>query len=259
MADASFSIAVICEDAPDQRTACGIADLVLSQEVDWLGPVRDSLRAWRGLRKSEPFLTWASARRLANEANIRTHGSFDGELGHQDALATRRALQLLKVNGEGPINAVLLIRDSDNQLDRHEGLNQARAQASGLGPIVIGLAHTKRECWVLAGFIATDDKERSRLDELRQELGFHPCLRADQLTASGDNDKRSAKRVLKILTDSDYIREETCWTAAPLDQLKERGEHSGLRDFIQEVSTHLVPLFTGRSTSGATAPTSASG
>ena len=257
MADASFSIAVICEAAADQRTACGIADRVLSQEVEWLGPVLDSLRAWRGLKKNEPFLAWKCVHNLADEANIRTHGHFGTESGHPDAFIARRALALLTVRGEGRIDAVLLIRDSDNQLDRLKGLKQAREQASDLGPIVIGVARTKRECWVLAGFIAEDDQERSRVEELRRELGFHPCLRAEQLTAAHDNDKRSAKRVLNALTDGDYTREEACWMAAPLKTLTERGELSGLRDFIQEVGTHLEPLFTGRSTAGTT--TSASG
>ena len=248
MAEASFSIVVLCEAAADQRTVCGIADRVLCQEVDWLEPlVLDSLRSWRGLRTNQPFLLWRDVHTLAEEANIHTHGFFDGKPGHPDAFIARRALALLTIGGDEPIDAVLLIRDSDKQFDRLEGLTQARDQASGLGPIVIGVARTMRECWVLAGFCETNEEERSRLEALRQELGFNPCLHAEELTAAKEQDKRSAKRVLNALTEGDLARQEACWMSTPLDQLETRGSATGLPEFIREIRERLVPLFTGRS------------
>ena len=90
-------------------------------------------------------------------------------------------------------DAVLLIRDDDRQVDRRRGLEQVRHASPLAERIVIGLAHTKRECWVLAGFEARDDQERELLAEIRRELGFDPCIQAEQLTAIHDHDKRAVR------------------------------------------------------------------
>jgi hypothetical protein len=247
MADAARSIVVICEADADQRTACGIVDRVLSQSVDWMQPeLLDALREWRGLTKNEPFLAWKNLHARADAANIRINGLFGGEPGAPDAFIARRALALLTTQGERNIDAVLLLRDSDMDTRRHKGLEQARAQTSGLGPIIIGVAHPKREAWVLAGFDTATEDERSRLEALRRELGFDPRLHAEELTATKHGAKRDAKRVLSELSQDDHQREVVCWTEAPLEQLEARGEATGLADFIQEVREQLVPLWTGR-------------
>lgn len=247
MADASFSIVVICEAEADQRTACAIADRVLLQNVGWLEPeLLDTLRQWRGLTKCESFLAWKNVHARANATHVRINGHFGGEPGAQDAFVARRALALLTTHGERGIDAVLLLRDSDMESDRRKGLEQARAQMSGLGPILIGFAHPKRESWVLAGFDATNEMEHERLEELRQELGFDPRIHAEKLTASHPGSKRDAKRVLNSLTGGEYSREVLCWTEAPLEQLEARGGTTGLTDFIRELKERLVPLWTGR-------------
>jgi hypothetical protein len=206
----------------------------------------DALRQWRGLKRSEPFLAWKHVHARAKEANIRTQGHFEGEPGAQDAFAARRALALLTIAGERAIDAVLLIRDSDGHLEeRRRGLEQGRTGVDGLGPILIGVAHTKRECWALAGFTAANEEDRARADSLRQELGFDPCTHAQELTAEHPGAKRDAKRVLSLLTQDDVDREVRDWTAVPLQQLEERGQHTGLAEFIREIRSRLVPLWTG--------------
>lgn len=232
----------------DQRTACGIADRVLCGSVDWIVPeMLDAFRQWRGLTRGEPFLAWKQVHTRARDANIRINGYFEGESGAPDAFITRRALALLTAKGERDIDAVLLLRDSDNDAERRKGLDQGRAGVDGLGPILIGVAHTKRECWALAGFMPLDEAERERLDALRQELGFDPCAQAQELTAEHPGAKRDAKRVLSLLTGEDFEREATCWKEAPLQQLEERGEAAGLAAFIRELRLKLVPLWTGHS------------
>lgn len=242
MTDAAHSIVVICEGPTDQRTARALAERVLCQAVDWMEPeVLEHLIQWRGLRKNEPYFAWRQSNALAQANNVRTNGRFDDA---PDAFMARRALAVLTILGERDFDAVLLLRDSDADTQRRQGLEQARAQTSGLGPIVIGVAHAKRECWVLAGFIAANDEEQSRLDVCRQELGFDPCLQAEQLTAATPGAKRDAKRVLGELTQEDYPREAACWTDTPLDQLEERGQATGLADFFREVRERLVPVWT---------------
>lgn len=245
---ASHSIVVICEGPADRRTACEIADRVLSHSVDWMPPeALDGFRQWRGLKKSEPFLAWRRIHALADAANIRVHGHFEGEPGAPDAAVALRALKLLMIQGEQDIDAVVLLRDSDADVRRRKGLEQARSNFSGLGPIIIGLAHSKRECWVLAGFDATDDDERARLEALRRELGFDPCLDAARLTATHPGAKQDAKRVLGELTRGDVQREMRCSESPSLRQLEDRGAETGLKEFIREIRERLVPIWTGSS------------
>jgi hypothetical protein len=258
MTEASRSIVIICEGPADQRTACVLADRVLSDSVEWMVPeMLDSFRQWRGLRRSEPFLAWKHVHTRAREAGIRTNGFFEGEPGDQDAFAARRALALLTVEGERGIDAVLLIRDSDGHAEeRRRGLEQGRHGRDGLGPILIGVAHTKRECWVLAGFTPLDQVERDRVEKLREELGFDPCAHAEELTAEHPGAKRDAKRVLSFLTGEDvsreaaWIREAMCMKESSLAQLEERGRATGLAEFLQEIRERLVPLWTGHTPGG---------
>ena len=80
------------------------------------------------------------------------------------------------------------------------------------------------------------------MTDLRQELGFAPNVHAHQLDAKDEQAKRSAKRVLRVLTGNDRDREERCWKVTPLETLRARGEATGLRDYLAEVEQHLLPL-----------------
>lgn len=109
--------------------------------------------------------------------------------------------------------------------------------------IVLGVAICKRECWVLSGFIPEDEGEQGRIDAERRTLGFDPCLRSHELTASG-NASKSPKRVLAALTGDQWERQQKCWLETPLDTLRERGGNNGLKDYLSEVETHLAPCIT---------------
>jgi hypothetical protein len=140
------------------------------------------------------------------------------------------------------MTGVLLIRDDDRQTKRRLGLEQAR-NATKLGvPVVVGLAHPKRECWVLAGFDPCTPEEKETLAELRKALGFDPCARAEELTAKHDHDLRSAKRVFAALTASSRDREADCWLKPALAVLADRGQRTGLADYLNEIRSLLVPL-----------------
>ena len=246
-----FGFAVVCEAAADFMTATGLAERIIREHVGW---VDDHLLAtcplWRGADQSRPYLLWTEVPKLAKEAGIPPiHGHFDGRPAEPDARTALRALRLLKLKNLGrPLDGVLLIRDDDRDTRRRTGLEQARDAEHDLRDrIVIGLAHCKRECWVLAGFEPIDIVEENRLDEIRSELGFDPRFHSHQLTAKHDADKRSAKRVLGVLTQADVDREAICWEKAHLAMLRERGHATGLVEFMDEVILHFIPLFAGRS------------
>ena len=241
----TLSLAVVCEAAADQQTGSDLADRVVRAEVAWIEEGHlPHLRTWRGFTLADRFLPWTQVDDLARAQRIRAHGHFDGWPGAPDAHVTRLAL-LLFIAADPRPDGVVLLRDDDRQTARRTGLEQAR-NTSRIGvPIVIGLAHPKRECWVLAGFDPENEHESDRLNALRQELGFDPRERAEELTAKHVTAKRDAKRVLQALTGGDPQRQADCWTKTGLPLLAARGQKTGLAEYLAEVGQRLVPLFTG--------------
>ena len=243
-----LAFAVVCEAAADFRTATGLVERIICDQVEW---VEDHLLAacplWCGPDQTRPYLLWTEVSRLANEAKIPPiRGHFDGRPGEPDARTALRVLRLLKKlrNSGRPLDGVLLLRDDDRDTRRRAGLEQGRdAEHELRDRVVIGLAHCKRECWVLAGFDPTNPGENERHAAVQAELGFDPRTSAHQLTAKHDTDKRSAKRVLGTLTQDDADREATCWGKAPLTTLRERGQETGLAEFMDEIVSRFIPLF----------------
>jgi hypothetical protein len=240
----TLSLAVVCEARSDFRMATVLADRVLCARVEWIRDGNpDDHRPWRGFTEAEPFLSWTRVPSLAKQHRVRAFGHFDNRPGTLEAALARQAILLLNDATPRP-DAIVLVRDDDGKSQRRVGFEQAR-QATPIGlPVLIGLAHTKRECWVLAGFHTRTDGERDRLAALRADLGFDPCERAEGLTATDEGAKRSAKRVLGLLTEQDYDREDEC-LQADLDPFRRRGENTGLAAFLQEIDRFLVPLLTG--------------
>lgn len=242
------SFAVVCEGPADQRSGCDLADRVLCDRIDWVdAETLADYRQWRGLNGSAPFLSWANVKRLAAERNVKSHGFFDGQPAAHDAHAARKALLLLEL-ADSPPHAVILLRDEDGDPSRREGLQKARHRSNLRERVVIGLAVTMRECWVLAGFDPKNNEETDRLAELRRELGFDPTEAAEELTAGSKQRKakRNAKGVLMVLSRGDPDREAECWRTTDLETLASRGRNSGLADYLGEVRERLVPLLTRR-------------
>lgn len=240
-----LKVAVVCEAEADYLTATTLAERVLCQMGDWVSVVLENCPLWWGLQQQATFLCWKDVLSLARARNVRSHGHFGDEPAAPDAHAARRVLRLLRDSYED-LDGVLLIRDDDRVTARRQGLEQAREDSLWRDRIVIGLAHCKRECWVLAGFDPVDDNEVALLESERQTLGFDPRLEAHQLTAKHDNDKRSAKRVLAVLTKRDAGREARCWETSLLNTLRQRSGNTGLADFLTQIEQIIGPRLTGR-------------
>jgi hypothetical protein len=245
----ALSLAVVCEAPADQLTACDLADRVLCDEVDWITwEVLKDYRTWRGETEQEPFLQWDKVWHQAAKKGLRRpQGFFGNEPGAADAHVARMALLLL--NSSPKLAAVLFIRDDDRNTQKRQGLEQARQNSKlmdGEGhkvPIIIGLAHPRRESWVLAGFVPKDTKEEQLLEELCKRLTFHPCQEPHRLNDKGLHEPRSAKHILSLLTQDNHEREATCWRETAWATLEARGEDNGLVEYLSEVRTLLVPLF----------------
>lgn len=238
----SLRFAVVHEAEADFHTATELADRVLLEAIDWLDEhlIADQ-REWIGSVQADR-LTWKAIPQLARDFGIKAHGHFDGQPAEADAAAARRAILYLK-QAVQELNAIVLIRDQDDQPERRDGLEQARRQSHGETVIVVGLAVVEREAWVISGFDPRDTEETTRLNEERQELGFNPCERSHELTACKDDTaKRSPKRVLRRLCGNDNERERHCWNNTSLEVLRIRGGANGLTTYLGEIRDRLARL-----------------
>jgi hypothetical protein len=245
MADeARVAIVVVCEAQADQHTAATLADRVLCGAFEWIDATTiEHVRCYRGVDDRDCFLEWTTMVKIANKHHIFAHGFVRGEKREPEAAMAERALLLVKKVLPSHGGAVMLLRDADKEGRRKSGFKQAREASPWPFQVIIGIANTKRECWVLAGYEPRDDAERLLLEAERKELGFDPRQHAEELTASTGGAKRDAKRVLKALTGGNRDRESACLEEASLDLLKQRGGSTGLADYLLEVEERLVPLF----------------
>ncbi|HEX2688715.1 MAG TPA: hypothetical protein VHN14_18965 [Kofleriaceae bacterium] len=246
-----------------------LIDHVLREHAPWISDVLDvapeGIRTWIGDGEGHDFFDLHRISAYARQHLARVpQGHFNGQPGAPGALMARTtfsiARALSKSLGSEAIDGVVLVWDMDGHAtDRKLGLDQARAEAQKLVPfrILLGCPDRMREAWVLAGFDPQSQDERDRLDHERQQLGFHPCAEAHLLTAADELAKRSAKRVLAVLTGGAWEREAQCWSQSALATLRERGMHSGLVKFLAEIEERLVPL-SAAAPAPAPAPASAS-
>lgn len=240
---------IVVEGPADARTACGLADRVLvGCSPHWLDThTYEAMRTWCGLVEDTPFTPWSDVKQLARERGIRYLGHLKstGQPGSTDSAPGRKAIILHNRRTRDRNAPVLvLVRDLDSQPERREGLEQARSEpeANSLS-IVIGTANPTREAWVLNGFVPATEEEEIRLTEIREELNLNPCTEAERLRGARD-ESRNAKRVLDTLTDGLIEREHRCWQDTDLATLKERGQTTGLTDYLNEVEDYLLPLLT---------------
>lgn len=244
--DAAFSIGVVCEADADRRIATELAERVLCSDIDWLDA--DAIGAycgWCGLDDSRTHLAWKSVFDEARRRGIRAHGKFRSSPGACDARRATVALRLFMGLDRQP-NALLMIRDTDDKPGHAESLRDFQESRVGQQTVVLGIAHPKREAWVLAGFDPAGSEEEQRLADARQRLGFDPRERSHELTAEGTKGKRNAKSTLDALTGKSHGREATCWQDTDLSILRHRGARNGLAEYLDEVSRLLTPLI-GRS------------
>jgi hypothetical protein len=142
----SVRFAVVHEAEADFQIATDLADRVLVEAVEWLDDdLLANQRIWLAEAVGGKRLTWKGIKQLALDAGIKARGHFDGEAGQPDAAAARRAILFLRKEFPN-LNAIVLIRDQDDQPERRVGLEQARNQDHGGIVIVIGLAVMEREC-----------------------------------------------------------------------------------------------------------------
>ncbi len=245
--DAAYFFAVVSEALADQQIARGLAERVVVSEIDWLEAENlEDFCCWRGLDEMAEFLSWTGILRLARERGIVTHGGFRSSPGAGDERRARLALLLFNSLERRP-DAVVFVRDTDNDADRVASIERARDDRPWKFRVALATPHTKRECWILNGFESRDAYEKATLEKVRQKLGFDPCLEPQKLTAGRKKGKNNAKVILErdlgVRWGSD--REEACWRDTDIEVLRERGQGSLLTAYLEEVAERLVPILAG--------------
>lgn len=254
--------AVIGEARADARLAIELAERVFqAQSEDWL---RDFLSgefkkfAWVGLQEGQVFSIWQNYKTIERAASTlgykprsyigRPRDGKRANAYYAKAFKVLRLALWLKHSQIHPnLRAIVLLTDSDNLRDT-TGFQQARDQfAENVDEleVVIGVAHTKREAWVLNGFVAQNKDEQAKIQEIRNVVGFDPCVQAHRLREKSREEGRrlrNVKVVVEILTDGDYEREAMCWRETELALLRKRGIETGLTAFLEEVEERLLPI-----------------
>ena len=255
---------VIVESRADAETATKLAERVLLEKIEWLDSEQLQYHfQWSGLEVNTDYSCWTDIRHIAERAKELGH-SVPKFLGHSktgslkaDGAATLKALNLVTyLQRKRLIKAVIFIRDLDDQPDRKGGLNQARLEYinrrskleidthSNL-EIIIGTADRMREAWVLNGFDALNPTEERILQEIKVGLNFDPCKDAQKLRSNSfehPDRERNPKVVVKRLADDNRLREQKCWEETSLELLRQRGENTGLTDYLNEIEERLKPI-----------------
>jgi hypothetical protein len=244
---------LVAEGPSDVDISKDLVDRVLHAEPpDWLrmGEL-EGMRTWSGLQPDEEYTRWRNVGDLYDEMprmpDYLGH-ERGGQSNNYDYAAARRVMLItdrLARNGDRPIRAVVLIRDTDTQKEeRTQSLENARGDHDTDDyKVVIGIACPKIEAWILNGFEPQTDDESEHLQEERQRLPVDPLTEAHELTASSDDAQNNCKRVANGLTNGEEERKRACWKDTDLSLLRERGTHTGLSDFLDDVN-RLIPIFT---------------
>lgn len=277
MAGDGVRIAIACEDQAHRSLATFLADRVILDEAarsaDWIDEASlDWYRTYcgRGDTDEHPphrrFYPLSQASRdaegLAGQRvggrPIRIHGHINGKPLRPEASFWRRVFMLFAVAGQPP-DALIVAHDTDGDLDRIEDLEQA-LELSWSFPIIVATPHQDAEAWFMAGLAPMSEAEKRRLQELRDELGFHPHEQPERLTAHPNDARTDAKRVLRVVMfDEDESRPpsleelpELCSrTLTDLALLERRGEACRLNAFLRTLRAVLVPLLIPRRPPGS--------
>src|SRR5688572_26106225 len=203
-------LVVFCEARADFEIARDLVDRSLREVGDpWVADAMDGAPAGVRTYVADGDREFFGVHRLTTY--VRTlgvrvpHGHFDGRPGAADAVMARTIFAVVRAMQRSfadPIDAVIIVRDLDNDPSRRIGLEQARSESQSWASFraVIGCANIMREAWVLVGFDPESADEASRLAGLRRELGFSPTEHAHRLDSNNEQAKHSPKRVLRHLS-----------------------------------------------------------
>ncbi|WP_058557218.1 hypothetical protein [Thiohalocapsa sp. ML1] len=241
-------LVLIVEDRADAEAASMLADRVFIEgDAGWIdAETLPSLREWTGIEPETRYTRWVGLGQLATRHRIKAHGRG---LGPDGAAARKALLLVIQTHAQDDnIQALVLVRDMDNQPERRASMESARAELADKLAFQVAIAapDPKREAWILHGFEPQNDNETTLLADQRKTLGFDPVTNPERLRGdrrkNADQADRDMKLVIERLTHCEYERELQCLETTLLSVLRERGQATGLTAYLAEVETRLLPL-----------------
>lgn len=236
-----LTLGIAAESESEARLVASLGDRVIVATAEWTDGQLAVVREWRGADGA-----WLDVHRAHEEARargVRLHGHFRDGPGEEDAHSMRNLLAVFADAldpHEGDTRSVVVVaRDTDEDEERLRGFQQAVADRDWPFCVVSAHAHPEREAWLLVAFEPIDDAERVALSALRQELGFDPTARPEELKSGDEAAKRNAKRVLACLLT--HHEATARFAEAPLDRLAARGVTCGLTRFLTEFRVAVAP------------------
>ena len=173
----------------------------------------------------------ALARDLGLDRRYSSSGPKRGDSG-----TLRKLFQVLQARKVlGPDLIVVWGRDDDGTRERQDEAMSMRTTHRGPGTLLLAIASECGEAWLVAGWKPTTNDETTKLQELRQELGFDPVASPVRLSHKQVAPK-SAKRVVETLFAADTERELGSLIAA-IDVAA--SVPTGLRAFCDQVEAWL--------------------
>jgi hypothetical protein len=251
-----MKLLLVCEGDGDDDDLITLTQRVLHAAHSWmigLESLQEPTPAWVHVGPDARFLKWADINKLCDDHRVPRVQDIGLRLGARRATRLTRLLSTNAFVSEPDGVRVLLVHDDDGEAGWREALERIREQwlrwlddEVRLGrrapqdiDIAIGIATPEHESWVIAAFEHRDTVDGTRLAELRQMLGFDPCLHGERLTSGREIDPKNAKRVLEHLCP-DTERRRALLCTVDLDLLRSRGEAIGLREFLDELRTRVA-------------------
>jgi hypothetical protein len=250
-------ILVVAEARADWRMVSHLIDRkILPHAPDWLRDDPENLdaaREWCGLEANTQFTSYSELKKFAKDrfkSALRGAGpiGFSNSAPHRYDWDSVRKVIILALLGPGPVPDVIVYsRNMDRQFQERKASIENAILAMPKLPfvIVLALANAEREAWILNGFVPKNAFQEQRLSEVRNELKFDPCENAENLNAAKHGALKDAKRVWRFLGQASPERESECLDAS-WEVLRQRGEGTGLTDFLKHVKDRIVPLVPGQ-------------
>lgn len=151
--------------------------------------------------------------------------------------------------GHGDVLLLSFDRDEEHRI--RQGVEEARRTVAEAIPTIVAEAYPEFEAWVIAGHQLLSahqrDCHRRAVEQLRASgFPFDPLEQPHKLTSDVTGDPRDAKRMLELLLElagqpAGKPEVSTCLDA-DLATLRGRGKHTGIVEFLDEISAVVVPL-----------------
>lgn len=252
---------LVCEGPSDARVVQTLVDRVLhAHGDDWVREEINekrahNLRQWVALGEGASYVDRHQLATIARSLGLpMLRGRFDkvasADAVHGEAHGERAVVRAFQIAAQlartQPIAGLVVLWDADQEPEARRngtqrGVAIARALLPRLPDHVLALCVPELEAWLIAGFDPQTDAEHRRFAEVRSRVHADPRTAPERLTSKRPTDPRDAKALLDLLTDGDGDRAHACCADTSLDHLHERGERSGLREFLDDVARVMVP------------------